>query len=136
MEKTKKLEKKDGFMKGVLALMVSQALIKMLGLVSKVFLTNKKGFGDVGNGIYGSGYQIYAMLLTISSIGVPNAIAKLISEKVQIKTDKLTDKKIGAKAFTSINSKAVVTVSKKKYTSYKKLLKKKGITKKTQKIKK
>lgn len=84
MERTKKLEKKDGFMKGVLALMVSQVLIKMLGLVSKIYLTNKKGFGDVGNGIYGSGYQIYALLLTISSIGVPNAIAKLISEKVAV----------------------------------------------------
>lgn len=84
MEKTKKLEKKDGFMKGVMALMFSQVLIKMLGLISKIYLTNKEGFGDVGNGIYGSGYQIYAMLLTISSIGVPNAISKLISEKVAI----------------------------------------------------
>lgn len=84
MEKTRKLEKKDGFMKGVLALMVSQVLIKLLGLVSKIFLTNKEGFGDVGNGIYGSGYQIYAMLLTISSIGVPNAISKLISERVAV----------------------------------------------------
>ena len=82
MEKTKKIEKKDGFMFGVLALMLSQVLIKLLGLVSKIFLTNKRGFGDIGNGIYGSGYQIYAMLLTISSIGVPNAIAKLISEKI------------------------------------------------------
>ena len=82
MDKTKKIEKKDGFMFGVLSLMLSQVLIKLLGLISKIFLTNKKGFGDVGNGIYGSGYQIYAMLLTISSIGVPNAIAKLISERV------------------------------------------------------
>lgn len=31
------------------------------------------------------GYQIYALLLTISSIGVPNAISKLISEKNSIK---------------------------------------------------
>lgn len=84
MEKTKKLEKKDGFMKGVLALMFSQVLIKILGLVSKIYLTNKEGFGDIGNGIYASGYQIYAMLLTISSIGVPNAISKLISERVAI----------------------------------------------------
>lgn len=84
MVKTKRLEKKDGFMKGVLALMFSQVLIKILGLISKIFLTNKEGFGDVGNGIYGSGYQIYAMLLTISSIGVPNAISKLISEKVAV----------------------------------------------------
>ena len=37
MEKTRKLEKKDGFMKGVLALMVSQVLIKLLGLISKIF---------------------------------------------------------------------------------------------------
>ena len=33
MEKTKRLEKKDGFMKGVLALMVSQALIKIFGII-------------------------------------------------------------------------------------------------------
>lgn len=84
MEKTKRLEKKDGFMNGVMALMFSQVIIKLLGLISKIFLTNKEGFGDVGNGIYGSGYQIYAMLLTISSIGVPNAISKLISEKIAI----------------------------------------------------
>ena len=43
MEKTKKIEKKDGFMLGVLSLMLSQVLIKLLGLVSKIFLTNKKG---------------------------------------------------------------------------------------------
>ena len=85
MEKTGKLEKKDGFMKGVLALMISQVLIKLLGLISKIFLTNKEGFGDVGNGIYGSGYQIYAMLLTISSIGVPNAISKLVSERFALR---------------------------------------------------
>ena len=84
MDKTNKLEKKDGFMKGVLALMFSQVLIKLLGLISKIFLTNKEGFGDVGNGIYASGYQIYAMLLTISSIGVPNAISKMISERVAV----------------------------------------------------
>ena len=64
MEKTKKLEKKDGFMKGVLVLMLSQVLIKLLGLVSKIFLTNKEGFGDIGNGIYGSGYQIYAKIIS------------------------------------------------------------------------
>lgn len=84
MNKEKKIVKKDGFMLGVLALMLSQVLIKFLGLISKIYLTNKDGFGDIGNGIYGSGYQIYAMLLTISSIGVPNAISKLISEKIAV----------------------------------------------------
>lgn len=40
-----------------------------------------------------SGYQIYALLLTISSIGVPNAISKIISEKISIK-DRINEKRI------------------------------------------
>lgn len=77
-------EKKQSFMQGIMTLMFSQVLIKILGLVYKLYLTNKKGFGDAGNAIYNSGFQIYALLLTIASIGVPNAIAKLISEKMSI----------------------------------------------------
>jgi len=82
--KKKKRIKKEGFMQSVLVLMISQLVIKLLGLVYKIYLTNKEGFGDTGNAIYSSGYQIYALLLTISSIGVPNAISKLVSEKVAI----------------------------------------------------
>lgn len=71
-------------MQGVFALMVSQILIKLLGLVYKLYLTNKEGFGDQGNAIYNSGYQIYALLLTVSSIGVPNAVSKLVSERISV----------------------------------------------------
>ncbi len=81
---TKKKVKKESFMQGVLVLMFSQVLIKLLGFVYKVYLSNKDGFGDAGNAIYGAGYQIYALLLSISSIGVPNAVAKLISERMSI----------------------------------------------------
>lgn len=84
MEETKNRIKKEGFMQSVLVLMISQLIIKLLGLIYKIYLTNKEGFGDTGNAIYSSGYQIYALLLTISSIGVPNAISKLVSEKVAI----------------------------------------------------
>ena len=76
--------KKESFMQGVMTLMISQVVIKILGLVYTLYLTNREGFGDKGNAIYASGYQIYALLLTISSIGVPNAISKIISEKVAI----------------------------------------------------
>ncbi len=72
------------FLQGVITLMFSQVLIKLLGMVYTLYLTNREGFGDKGNGIVSSSYQIYAMLLTISSIGVPNAISKLVSEKVAI----------------------------------------------------
>lgn len=76
--------KKEGFMKGVVILMFSQILIKILGLIYRMYLTNRQGFGDKGNAIYASGFQIYALLLTISSIGVPNAVSKLVSERVAI----------------------------------------------------
>ena len=77
-------DKKQSFMQGIITLMFSQVIIKILGLFYKLYLTNKKGFGDAGNAIYNSGFQIYALLLTISSIGVPNAVAKLISEKLSV----------------------------------------------------
>ena len=80
MERQKRTLKKETFIQGILALMFSQVLIKILGLVYNLYLTNRNGFGDEGNAIYSSGYQIYALLLAISSIGVPNAISKMISE--------------------------------------------------------
>ena len=68
-------------MQAVLSLMFSQVLIKLLGLIYNLYLTNKDGFGDQGNAIYSGSYQIYALLLTLSSIGVPNAISKLVAER-------------------------------------------------------
>ena len=82
--KRKKL-RKESFMKSVVVLMISQVFVKALGLVYKLYLTNKEGFGDKGNAIYSSGFQIYALLLTISAMGVPNALSKLISEKMCIR---------------------------------------------------
>ncbi len=74
--------KKETFVQSILVLMMSQVMIKLLGLAYKLYLTNKEGFGDTGNAIYNSGYQIYALLLAISSIGVPNAISKIVSERL------------------------------------------------------
>ena len=74
--------KKETFVQSILVLMLSQVMIKILGLAYKLYLTNKEGFGDTGNAIYNSGYQIYALLLAISSTGVPNAIAKIVSERL------------------------------------------------------
>ena len=81
---TRKTVKKESFMQGVLALMFSQVFIKLLGYIYRCYLTNRPGFGDDGNAIYSAGYNIYALLLTISSIGVPNAVSKLISERITL----------------------------------------------------
>ena len=65
--------KKESVLKGIIALLVSQIFIKFMGLAYKLYLTNKEGFGDRGNAIYVSGFQIYALLLTFSSTGIPNS---------------------------------------------------------------
>ncbi len=103
-EITNKKEKKESFMQGVIVLMFSQVFIKILGLVYTLYLTNRNGYGDAGNAISSGAYQIYAMLLTISSIGVPNAISKLVSERTAIGDHKGANRifKIGFATFAVI----------------------------------
>lgn len=76
-----KKTKTQTFMASVAMVMCSQIVIKLLGFMYRIVITNIDGFGDAGNGIYNYGYQIYVLLLAISSVGIPNAIAKLVSEK-------------------------------------------------------
>ena len=80
-EKVIKKQKTNSFMQNVLMLVCSQILVKILGLIYRIVITNVEGFGNVGNGYYSAGYQIYALLLTLSSIGIPNVISKLVSER-------------------------------------------------------
>ena len=40
---------------------------------------------DEGNGYYSTAYNIYALVLLISSYSIPTAISKLISEKIALK---------------------------------------------------
>lgn len=78
----------QSFMVGVMTLLFSQIIVKILGLIYRMVITNIDGFGDIGNGLYGSGYQIYTLLLAIASIGVPNAISKLVSERLAVGKNK------------------------------------------------
>ena len=82
------IKKKESFFKSVFYLLLSQMFIKVIGLAYKIYLTNKEGFGDNGNAVYGSGFQIYALLLTFSSTGVPNAISKLVAERLAVGDNK------------------------------------------------
>ena len=94
----------NSFMKNVVILIFSQLLIKVLGLVYKLVITNIPGFGDTGLGYYSAGYQIYALLLTLSSIGIPSVISKLVSERIAIGDTKGANRifKVAFKFFTTI----------------------------------
>ena len=92
------------FMRNVVILICSQLLIKVLGLVYKLVITNIEGFGDAGLGYYSAGYQIYALLLTLSSIGIPSVISKLVSERIAIGDTKGAQRifKIAFRFFTTL----------------------------------
>ena len=64
--------------------MIAQIIIKILGFVYRIVLTNIEGFSDLGNSYYGSGYSVYAFILAIATMGIPNTISKLVSEKIAI----------------------------------------------------
>ena len=64
--------------------MLAQIIIKILGFVYRIVLTNIQGFSDLGNSYYGSGYSVYAFILAIATMGIPNTISKLVSEKIAI----------------------------------------------------
>ena len=72
---------KSSFMINVAIVMFSQIAVKLLGMVYRVVITNLRGFGDLGNGYLNAGFQVYTLLLAISSIGIPNAISKMTSER-------------------------------------------------------
>lgn len=104
MKEVKKSKKKSSFMKNVLMLMIAQVAIKVLGFLYRLVIINIEGFGDTGNGYYSTGYQIYSLLLTLSSVGIPTVISKLVSERVAIGDHKRAHRifKTALKTFTVI----------------------------------
>ncbi len=70
---------KENFIKGAAILSIAGLLVKILGAVYRIPLTNL--IGTEGIGYYQPAYNIYNLLLVVSLSGFPTAIAKLVSEK-------------------------------------------------------
>lgn len=84
--------------------MIAQLAIKLMGFIYRVILTNIEGFQDAGNSYYGTGYKVYVFILAIATTGVPNAISKLVAEKMAVGDPKGAHKifKTASKLFTII----------------------------------
>ena len=64
-------------------LAVSGILVRIIGLVYRIPLTNI--LGTEGSAIYGAAYDVYNILLLLSSMSMPLAVSKLVSARVGIK---------------------------------------------------
>lgn len=76
--------KKHSFFRGMMILIIAQILVKLFGLIYRLVIVNVPGFGNVGTGYFSAGYQIYTLMLALSSIGLPTVVAKFVSERVAI----------------------------------------------------
>ena len=77
-------QKTHSFMGNVIMILFAQIMVKAMGMIYRMVITNIDGFGNSGNGFYNAGFQVYTVLLAISSVGIPNAIAKMVSERAAI----------------------------------------------------
>ncbi|MBQ7794722.1 MAG: oligosaccharide flippase family protein, partial [Clostridia bacterium] len=77
-------ENKQSFMNNVAIILFAQLAVKVLGLVYRMVITNIDGFQDLGNGYYTAGYNVYTLLLALSSVGIPNAISKMTAERIAL----------------------------------------------------
>ncbi len=73
-----KKQSKQSFIKGAAILTVSVALIKVMGAMYKIPLGNI--LGDKGMANFGVAYNIYSLLLTLSTAGLPVALSRMVSE--------------------------------------------------------
>ena len=71
-------EKKQTFLGGTVILAAAVALVKVIGALYKIPLGNI--LGTEGMTHFNSAYNIYSVLLAISTAGLPLAVSKLVSE--------------------------------------------------------
>lgn len=75
------------FLKGAAVMTISMVVVKVLGFVDKILISNLYAyFGDeyaaIGTGLYSNAYEIYIPLFTIATAGFPIAVSRLISESI------------------------------------------------------
>ena len=56
-------------------------LVRIIGLIYRIPLT--RILGDEGNGYYSTAYDIYNVLILLSSQSMPLAVSKIVSEKLE-----------------------------------------------------
>ena len=71
-------EKKQNFLQGTALLAMATAIVKVIGAIYKIPLNAI--IGKQGVGYYSTAYEIYSVLLMISTAGLPVAMSRMISQ--------------------------------------------------------
>ena len=82
MSQSKRFNKNSFVIQGSI-LAIAGILVRVIGLVYRIPLT--RILGDEGNGYYSTAFDIYNVLLLLSSQSMPLAVSKIVSEKLEKK---------------------------------------------------
>lgn len=75
--------KKGGFVRQAGILAMAGIIVRIIGILYRSPLTGI--IGDEGNGYYSSAYNIYTIILLISSYSIPSAISKVIAQRLALR---------------------------------------------------
>ena len=75
-------EKKQSVLNGAMVLMFAVLLVKVIGVLFKIPLTDL--IGSVGRGYFSSAYEVYTPIFAISMAGLPVAVSRMVAENVAL----------------------------------------------------
>ncbi|NJJ41390.1 polysaccharide biosynthesis protein [Paenibacillus apii] len=73
------MSKKDSFVKGTIILAAAALVARVLGIFQRVPLEHL--FDDVGDAAFSQANNVYLMLLTLATAGIPSTLSKMVSER-------------------------------------------------------
>ncbi|SFA95562.1 stage V sporulation protein B [Cohnella sp. OV330] len=74
--------KKDSLIKGTLILTAAALIARVIGIFQRVPLEHV--MDEVGNSAFGISNTVYLLLLVVATAGIPSAISKMVSERVEL----------------------------------------------------
>ena len=74
---------KQSFMLGATIMTFCLLIVKVIGMLYKVSLSNL--YGAVGAGLLGNAYELYIPLFTLATAGFPIAVSRMVSESMSEK---------------------------------------------------
>lgn len=73
------MSKKESFVKGTLILAAAALVARVLGIFQRVPLEHL--FNDIGNAAFSQANNVYLLLLTLATAGIPSTLSKMVSER-------------------------------------------------------
>ncbi len=83
-------QKKSSFFGGVATMAIALALVKVIGAVYKIPIVGM--LGDKGYASFDDAYQIYGILLTVSTAGLPAAVSRMVAANHALGRDRQVQK--------------------------------------------